>query len=185
MNTPDSKQVMRIRWHRLWLNRRILWYAFNYYIMKIIKDHLYLCCSGIEFLHIRRCKVGFPFPIRNISGQVKIYGNDREKGLSFRDAFTRTLNKLEVRFPLSWKLDNVARKACVSYRPPAGNDRTYYVEYNKGVTVCTVTQDMHCFSKTQRHEMVRDFPVHILFRRPRDGNENSYLKDKWLITNHK
>jgi hypothetical protein len=45
--------------------------------MKIIKEYLYPCCSGVELYDNRRCKVRFPFPIRNISGQVKTYRNDR------------------------------------------------------------------------------------------------------------
>jgi hypothetical protein len=35
MNTPDSKQAMRIKWYRLWLNRKICWYAFDH-ILKFI-----------------------------------------------------------------------------------------------------------------------------------------------------
>jgi hypothetical protein len=74
--------------------------------MKIERDHLNSCCSGVSpnrrrtnrLLYNRICRVGFPFPIRNISGQGETYGNDRKKGLSFRDAFTRNLGEDKTRF---------------------------------------------------------------------------------------
>jgi hypothetical protein len=107
MKTPNSKQAIRIRWYGLWLNRRANWYAFDF-MMKIIKEFLHPYYSGVELYDNRRCKVRFPlrtygndrkkelsfrdvftrnldndkaifpFLVRNISGQVKTYENDRK-----------------------------------------------------------------------------------------------------------
>jgi len=114
MNTPDSQQAIRIRWYRLWLDRKIGWYTVIY-MMKMIVEQVYLCCPGLEIQYTRRSKVGFLFSMRNKLGQVKTFSNERKKGLSFRDFFTRNL-------------DNVTRKACVYYRPPTGNDNIYKMD---------------------------------------------------------
>ena len=82
---------------------------------RLVYSHLYdendcgtsICCPGLEIQYTRRSKVGFLFSMRNKLGQVKTFSNERKKGLSFRDFFTRNL-------------DNVTRKACVYYRPPTG-----------------------------------------------------------------
>ena len=89
MNAPNSEQAIRIRWYGQWLNQRVIWYAFDYLIL-IVKEHLYLYCSRLELYNNTRSKVRFP---------LRTYGNDREKELSFRDVFTRNLNKDKARFP--------------------------------------------------------------------------------------
>ena len=103
MNTPDSKRAMRIRWYRLWLVRKICWYAFNY-IMKISIDHVYLCLSGMELLY------------------------DRRKGLSFRDVRFDSSNRNEIAIPL--KMDRTFTRNLMKgeERFPlktSGNDSTF------------------------------------------------------------